>query len=196
MTRTIPAVGLASVLALSACAVAPPSGPSVMALPQAGKSFEAFQQDDYACRGYATQQTGGASAAQAANNSAVGSAVLGTVLGAGVGAALGSVGGAVGAGAAIGGATGLLAGSAIGAGNAQGAGYNVQARYDTAYTQCMYSKGDTVQSAPGGYAGGYYGGYYPSPYYGYGPGYYGPAFYGPAVVVGGGFGGGFHRGRW
>ena len=138
MTRAMSGLGVISVLALSACAVAPPQGPSVMALPAQGKSFEAFQQDDMACRSYATQQTGGASATQAANNSAVGSALLGTALGAGVGAALGSVGGAVGAGAAIGGATGLLAGSAIGAGNAQASGGNVQARYDTAYTQCMY----------------------------------------------------------
>ena len=198
MTRAISALGVVSVLALSACAVAPPQGPSVMALPPQGKPFEVFQQDDAICRGFATQQTGGASAAQAANNTAVGSALLGTALGAGVGAALGSVGGAVGAGAAIGGATGLLAGSAIGAGNAQMAGGSVQARYDTAYTQCMYSKGDTVQGAPGGgYAAGYgypYG-YYPGPYYGY---------YGPAVVVGGGWGfggwgwrrGGWHRGGW
>jgi hypothetical protein len=193
MTRAISAIGVVSVLALSACAVAPPQGPSVMALPPQGKNFDTFQQDDGTCRGYATEQTGGASAAQAANNSAVGSAVVGTVLGAGVGAALGSVGGAVGAGAAIGGATGLLAGSAIGAGNAQAAGGNVQARYDTAYTQCMYSRGNTVQSAPGGYAGGYGGGYggYPAGYY---PGpYYGPGYYGPAVVVGGGWG---WRRRW
>jgi outer membrane lipoprotein SlyB len=156
-----------------------------MALPAQGKPFEVFQQDDVACRGFATQQTGGASSAQAANNSAVGSALLGTALGAGVGAALGSVGGAVGAGAAIGGATGLLAGSAIGANNAQASGANVQARYDTAYTQCMYSKGNSVQSAPSGYAGSYPPGYYP---YAYGPGYYGPA-----VVIGGGFGYGWHR---
>jgi hypothetical protein len=193
MARAISAVGVVSVLALSACAVAPPQGPSVMALPAQGKSFEAFQQDDVSCRGFATQQTGGASAAQAANNSAVGSALLGTALGAGLGAALGSVGGAVGAGAAIGGATGLLAGSAIGAGNAQASGGNVQARYDTAYTQCMYSRGDSVQSAPGaypGYAGGYGPGYYQGPYYG--PGY---GYYGPAVVVGGGWGYGYgwHR---
>ena len=154
MTRAMSGLGVVSVLALSACAVAPPQGPSVMALPAQGKSFEAFQQDDAACRGFATQQTGGASAAQAANNSAVGSAVLGTALGAGLGAALGSVGGAVGAGAAIGGATGLLAGSAIGAGNAQASGGNVQARYDTAYTQCMYSRGNSVQGAPSGYACG------------------------------------------
>jgi hypothetical protein len=78
----------------------------------------------------------------------------------------------------------------------------VQARYDTAYTQCMYSRGDTVQSAPSGYAGGGYagggyanggypGGYYPAPYYG-------PGYYGPAVVVGGswGYGGGWHHRRW
>jgi hypothetical protein len=185
MNRAFPFVGLTAVLALSACAVAPPQGPSVMALPSQGKPLEAFQQDDAACRGFASQQTGGANATQAANNSAVGSAVLGTALGAGVGAALGSVGGAVGAGAAIGGATGLLAGTAIGAGNAQAAGGNIQSRYDTAYTQCMYSKGDSVQSAPGGYAAAGYPGPYP---YAYGPGYYGPA-----VVVGGGWGYGWHR---
>jgi hypothetical protein len=189
MTRAISGLGIVSVLALSACAVAPPQGPSVMALPAQGKSFEAFQQDDMACRGYATQQTGGASAAQAANNSAVGSALLGTALGAGVGAALGSVGGAVGAGAAIGGATGLLAGSAIGAGNAQASGANVQGRYDTAYTQCMYSRGNSVQGAPSGYAAGYGYGYGPvyGPAYYPGP-YYGPGYFGPTVVVGGGWG--------
>ena len=188
MTRSMSALGVVSVLALSACAVAPPQGPNVMALPSQGKSFEAFQQEDGMCRGFASQQTGGASAAAAANNNTVGSAVAGTALGAGVGAALGSVGGAMGAGAAIGGATGLLAGSAIGAGNAQAAGGNLQARYDTAYTQCMYSRGNTVQSAPTGYAGGGYGGYggYPPGYY---PApYYGSGYYGPAVVVGGGWG--------
>lgn len=167
-----------------------------MALPASGKNFQAFQQDDVTCRGYASQQTGGASAAEAATNSGLGSAALGTALGAGVGAALGSVGGAVGAGAAIGGATGLLAGSAIGSNNAQAAGGNLQSRYDTAYTQCMYSRGNSVQSAPSGYAGGYSGypaGYYPGPYYGYGPGYFGPS-----VVIGGGWGwgGGWHHRHW
>ena len=199
MARVISALGIGSVLALSACAVAQPQGPSVMALPAQGKSFAAFQQDDASCRGYAFQQTGGASSARAANDSALGSAAIGTALGAGIGAALGSVGGAVGTGAAIGGAAGLIGGSSVGASNAQVAGGNVQARYDTAYTQCMYSKGNTVESAPSGYAGGYGypgypAGYYPSPYYG-------PGFYGPSVVIGGGFGygGGYHHGwhrRW
>jgi hypothetical protein len=192
MMRAMPALGVVSVLALGACAVSPPQGPTVMALPPQGKNFDAFQQDDATCRGYATQQTGGASASEAANTSAVGSAVVGTALGAGLGAALGSVGGAVGTGAAVGGAAGLLAGSAIGANNAQASGGNIQARYDTAYTQCMYSRGNTVQSAPTGYAGGYGYGYPP----GYYPSYYGPGYYGPAVVVGGGWGwGGWHR-RW
>jgi hypothetical protein len=183
--RSVPFLGLAATLAVSACTVAPPAGPSVMALPAQGKNFEAFQQDDMICRGFANQQTGGQTAAGAANNAAVGSAVLGTALGAGVGAALGSTGGAMGAGAAIGGATGLLAGSAIGAGNAQAAGANAQARYDTAYTQCMYSKGNSVQAPPSGYAYGY-----PSPgYYAYPPGYY----YGPSVYIGSSWGwGGRH----
>ncbi|PPQ26304.1 glycine zipper family protein [Rhodopila globiformis] len=189
MRRVSSAIGLISVLALGACAVQPPQGPSVMALPGKGKSFEAFQADDANCRGYARQQTSGASAAQAANNSAVGSTAIGTVLGAGLGAALGALGGAAGAGAAIGGATGLLAGGAVGAGNAQAAGGSIQARYDTAYTQCMYAKGNPVQSPPGAYAGyPYSGGYVP---YAYGPGYYGPS-----VAVGGGWGYGGGWGGW
>ena len=191
MRSAIKFASLAPVLALGACAVAPPSGPTVMALPGQGKSFEAFQQDDYACRQYAFAQTGGASPAQAATNSAVGSAVVGTALGAAAGAALGSVGGAMGAGAAIGGATGLLAGSAIGSNNAQASAGGLQAHYDTAYTQCMYAHGDSVQPAPGSYAG--YPGY---PAYGYPvPAY--PYAYGPSVSIGIGTGWGWgHHHRW
>jgi hypothetical protein len=199
--RHIPvSIGLLSVLALSACAAVPPTGPSVMALPGQGKSFEAFQQDDSLCRQYATQIIGGESPAVAANNAAIGSAVLGTALGAGVGAALGSLGGAAGTGAAAGAAAGLLAGSAIGAGNTQAATGSLQHRYDTSYAQCMYAKGDSVQApvyagypyrnAPGyvGYAPGWYGG----------PGWYGPGYgygYGPSVVIGGGWGWGWGP-RW
>lgn len=192
-SRSSALLGCVPVLMLSACAVAPPSGPSVMALPPQGKPFEVFQQDDMLCRQYASGQNGGQTAVGAANNAAVGSAVLGTALGAGVGAALGSVGGAMGAGAAVGGATGLLAGSAIGANNAQAAGAGTQARYDTSYTQCMYSRGNSVQSAPSGYAYGYPPGYAAYPYP---PGYaYGPVYFGPSVMIGGGWGWG-HRHRW
>lgn len=196
MRRISCLIALAGPLALGACVVAPPAGPSVMALPGKDKSFEAFQQDDGFCRQYAWQQNGGVQPADAATQSAVGSAVVGTVLGAAAGAALGSVSGQMGAGAAIGGATGLLVGSAAGASNAQLSAGELQRRYDMIYTQCMYSKGDSVQSQPayGGYpAQGPYGAYpYPGPYYP-APGYY----YGPGVVINGGWGwgwGGWHHG--
>ena len=153
MRRIISFAALAAPIALGACVVAPPAGPTVMAMPGQGKSFEAFQQDDGTCRGWASQQTGGVQPA-GRQQRAVGSALLGTALGAGVGAAIGSVAGAVGAGAAIGGATGLLAGSAIGADNAQASGGDVQYRYDAAYSQCMSAKGNSVQAPQAGYAGG------------------------------------------
>src|ERR1700730_2582667 len=104
MWRTRLTIGAVSVLALSACAVAPPSGPRVMALPGAGKDFGTFQQEDAVCRQFAYNQSGGPVGAQAATNSAVGTAVAGTAVGAGLGAALGSLSGQMGAGAAIGGA--------------------------------------------------------------------------------------------
>jgi hypothetical protein len=191
MRRAALPLSLAATLSLGACAVPPPAGPSVMALPGQGKNFEAFQQDDAACRQYAMQQTGGASPEAAATQSGVGSAIVGTALGAAAGAAIGSLGGAAGAGAAIGGATGLLAGSAIGANNAAAAYGGVQQLYDVSYTQCMYAHGDTVQAPPSGYASYPYPAYpYPYPAYPYAyPGYYGPAFYGPSVAIG--FGGGF-----
>ena len=51
MRRLSPAIALV----LSACASAP-TGPSVMVLPGAGKSFEQFHADDSLCRQWATQQ--------------------------------------------------------------------------------------------------------------------------------------------
>ena len=181
-------IGVASLLALSACAVPPPSGPRVMALPGAGKDFAAFQQEDAMCREFASGQSGGAAGAQAATNNAVGTAVAGTVIGAGLGAAIGSLGGQVGTGAAIGASAGALLGGSAGANGAAYSAADLQQRYDASYTQCMYAHGDTVQSPPGGYraAGGYP---YPYPYYG-------PAVIGaPAIVIGGGWGWG-GRGYW
>ena len=135
-------------LVATACAVPPPAGPSVMALPGQGKNFEAFQQDDVACRQYAWQQTGGAAPGAAASQSAVGSAVVGTALGAAAGAAIGAASGAAGAGAAIGAGAGLLAGSAVGANNAAATYGGVQQLYDISYTQCMTAQGNTVQAPP------------------------------------------------
>ena len=107
MNRVVILLAPGIALALDACVVPPPPGPSVMALPGQGKNFEAFQQDDVFCRQYAWQQTGGASPGAAASQSAVGSAVVGTALGAATGAAIGAASGAAGAGAAIGAGAGL-----------------------------------------------------------------------------------------
>jgi hypothetical protein len=189
MSRVWMTIGMVSALALSACAVAPPSGPGVMALPGPGKDFATFQQEDAMCRQFASDQSGGTASAQAATNNAVGSAVVGTVVGAGVGAALGSLSGQMGAGAAIGGAAGALVGGSAGASGAQLSAAGLQQRYDTSYTQCMYAHGDSVQSPPGGYRSSAAGAYpYPYPYYG--AGYFG----GPAVVIGGGWG--WRHGYW
>jgi hypothetical protein len=50
---------------LSACATNMPSGPSVLVLPGAGKSFDQFRAEDFNCRHYAFTQIGGATPSQA-----------------------------------------------------------------------------------------------------------------------------------
>ena len=129
---------LITLLLLSACASVP-NGPSAMALPGTGKSFDQFRSDDASCRQFAYEQVGGTTANQAANNSFAQSAVVGTALGAAAGAVAGG-----GEGAGVGAAVGLLAGSAVGAGQANMSSYEVQRRYDNAYIQCMYAKGHQV----------------------------------------------------
>ena len=136
------------VLLLDGCAVEPPQGPETPVMPGPNKSLSQFQEDDAVCRQYASQQTGGVTASQAANHSAVGSAAVGTVLGAAAGALLGSASGNAGTGAAIGAGAGLLGGSAIGAGNAQESAEHLQHRYDVAYQQCMATRGNQVSEPP------------------------------------------------
>ena len=94
-------VVLAGAVMLSGCVVAPPSGPSVMALPGQGKSYDAFRQEDGYCRQTAAQDSGAAQTSANAQNNAVGSAVVGTALGAAAGALIGAAAGNAGAGAAI-----------------------------------------------------------------------------------------------
>ena len=165
-------------LALGACAVQPPTGPSVMALPAKGKSLADFQQDDAACQQYASASIGHGSPAQAANDSAVGSAVLGTAAGAAAGALIGAAAGNPGVGAAIGAGSGLLIGSAAGSANAQLSAGAMQQRYDMHYLQCMSAKGESVPMTGGGqpYPSGYgSGAYAPYPY----PAYYYRPYYRP-----------------
>jgi hypothetical protein len=134
---------LVMVLSLAACATMP-SGPSVMSLPGTGKSFEQFRIDDAVCRQFAYEQVGGVTGQQAGQDAAVKSAVVGTLLGAAAGAAIGSASGDMGAGAAIGAGSGLLFGSATGTSYASVSYYEAQRRYDHAYLQCMYAKGNRI----------------------------------------------------
>ncbi len=127
---------------LSGCATVP-TGPSIMVLPGTGKSFEAFQADNAVCRQWASQQTG-AESKNTANETLASGAALGTLAGAGLGAAIGSASGAAGTGAAIGAGSGLILGTGAAAGPAQSAGQEVQRRYDNAYQQCMYAKGNQI----------------------------------------------------
>jgi hypothetical protein len=126
------------ILAVTGC-VSLPNGPEVMVLPGSGLSFEQFRNDDAVCRQFSSYQVGGTTANQAGVNSGVTSAVVGTALGAAAGAALGG-----GQGAAIGAGAGLVGGSLVGTSAASGSMYEVQQRYDVAYTQCMYAKGHQV----------------------------------------------------
>ncbi len=129
-------------LALGGCATMP-AGPSVMVLPPQGKPFEVFQAEDAACRQWAAQQIG-ISPQETVNQNTAAGAVLGTAIGAGLGAAIGAATGNVGAGAAIGAGSGLLVGSASGANAGYYAGWQAQRRYDIAYQQCMYAKGNLI----------------------------------------------------
>jgi uncharacterized protein YcfJ len=193
---------LGSLYAVTACAVQQPQGPTVMALPKQGTSLAVFQQQDQQCRNYAAGTIGYVQPGQAGTHAAVSGAALGTLAGAAVGSAIGAAAGNAGAGAAIGAATGLVGGTAVGANNAAASEYDLQTRYNVAYTQCMYFLDNTVQSPPAGY--GYYGyaayGYpwYGYPWYGY-PWWGWPAFAGGVFVFGGGrfhhhFHDGFHEG--
>jgi len=134
---------LAVAVSLASCATIP-TGPSVMVLPGDNKNFEEFRNDEAVCRQYALEQIGGVSGQRAAESSAVTSAVVGTAVGAVAGAAIGSASGNMGSGAAIGGGTGLLFGSAAGSSYASGSYYDTQRRYDHAYLQCMYAKGNQI----------------------------------------------------
>src|SRR5499425_251644 len=137
---------LVSVLLLLAGCATVPTGPSVMVLPGSGRSFEQFQGDDGVCRQWALQQTGTTPNETGAINTMTG-ATVGTVVGAALGAAIGAAAGGPALGAAIGAATGLFGGTAVGAGNAYGSGLSVQSRYDIAYMQCMYAKGNQIPVA-------------------------------------------------
>ncbi|MGO9611494.1 MAG: YMGG-like glycine zipper-containing protein [Dissulfurispiraceae bacterium] len=133
---------LLALLVLGGCATLP-TGPSVMVLPPPNKPFEQFQAEDAICRRWAEQQIGQSPQETANQNTAAG-AVAGTAIGAGLGAAIGAASGNAGIGAAIGAGSGLLIGSSAGYNAGQVSGWQAQRRYDIAYQQCMYTKGNQI----------------------------------------------------
>jgi hypothetical protein len=133
------AVLLAGVLvALGACTTLP-SGPGVLVLPGTGKSFDEFKANEFECRQYASAQVGGTSPNDVAADNAVRNAAVGTAVGALAGAVIGGR-----QGAGVGAGTGLVVGAAAGSGTGEYSGRALQQRYDFAYLQCMYARGNRV----------------------------------------------------
>ncbi len=118
-----------------------------LVLPGPDKSFEQFQIDDAECRQWAAQRTG-QQPQDAARDKTIQSLILGTFLGGGLGAVIGAASGDAGVGAAIGAGSGLLLGTVSGAEAGRQTGYEVQYRYDIAYQQCMYAKGNQIPGVP------------------------------------------------
>ena len=140
--------GVASLAILAACADRPFT-PSVAVMPAPNKPFDVFQEDDAVCRSFASNSIGGNRGGEQGDSTAQGAAI-GTLGGAAAGAAIGSASGQMGAGAAVGAGLGLLTGAAIGSGSGGADRYHLQRKYDLAYEQCMYSRGNQI---PGyGYA--------------------------------------------
>jgi uncharacterized protein YcfJ len=129
--------------ALLAACVQMPVGPTVAAMPAPGKPFEIFVQDDQLCRNWAASSSRGG---REPGDQLVASTVTGAVIGAAAGALAGDHHGA-GTGAAI----GTVAGASFGSGQSTTSAWSAQRRYDIAYQQCMYAKGNVIP------------GYYPYP---------------------------------
>ena len=134
----ISALAVATILMVG-CATTP-VGPSLTVMPAPGKPFDVFKNDDKECRDYAQNSLNTTADEIAAKNTAK-TAIVGAALGAVAGAvANGGSSKNVGTGAAV----GLLGGAAMGATGGNDASKEVQRRYDIAYQQCMYSKGNQV----------------------------------------------------
>ncbi|MEO6974121.1 MAG: glycine zipper family protein [Rhodoferax sp.] len=142
-TRKLTFIALSPLLLLAACA-SPPMGPTVQVLPSPNKPFQVFQHDQFDCKQYAQSQVAGQ--AEAANQGAVGSAAVGVVLGGLLGAAIGGH-----QGAGVGAGVGAIAGTSAGANSSAYGQGSIQAQYNNAYVQCMYSRGNQVPGAAPAY---------------------------------------------
>jgi len=136
-------VGATLSVMLAGCASIP-TGPSVAVMPGPGKPFDQFQQDNAICRQFAEQQIG-ANPNQVAREQVITGAATGAVIGAASGALMGH--GHEGPTESMAGA-GLIVGSAAGANAATASTMTLQRRYDIAYQQCMYAKGNLIPGYP------------------------------------------------
>lgn len=143
----IAALSAAAVWLLLACAEMP-SGPAVAVMPGPHKPFDVFVQDDQLCRGWASHSIG-VPGHDAAAEQVLKSTAAGAVLGAIAGAAMGGDRG-VGAGAAM----GTVMGATAGVGQSSYTAANAQRRYDVAYQQCMYSRGNFISGSGYGWMPG------------------------------------------
>jgi len=132
-------LGAALGVTLVGCASIP-TGPSVAVMPGPGKPFDQFNADNAICKDFARQQIG-VDPNEVAREQVVTGAAAGAVLGAASGALMGH-GHDSPAGPMAG--AGLIVGSAAGANAADQSAMTLQRRYDIAYQQCMYAKGNQV----------------------------------------------------
>ncbi len=118
-------------LILGACAVAAPTGPTVLVVPPEGKGLGQFQQEDGACQAYALQQIGYRPQPQKANDVAVAGAPIGSA-----------------AAAAPGVAAGVGTGPAADTNDDSTSATGLQQRYDIADVECMAAHGNQLQRFP------------------------------------------------
>ena len=139
MKRVSIVTGLLVAALVSGCATEP-MGPTARVLPAQGKPFEVFAGDQATCKQFAESEVGGG--ATMSNLKQFGAAALSTALGGGLGAAVHHA-----RGAEIGGALGAVTGAMLGSSGSAQDQRGLQGRYDLAYTQCMYARGNQVAGA-------------------------------------------------
>jgi len=144
MFRTPNTTILLAAVLLSGCA-SQPMGPTARVMPASGKPFEVFAQDQATCKQFADNEVSGG--ATMANLKEFGTAAITTGLGAGLGAAVRGE-----RGAEVGGSIGAIGGGALAAHGSARDQNSLQGRYDLAYTQCMYARGNQVGGTRAGAA--------------------------------------------
>ncbi len=119
------------------CSSPTPTGPKIAVMPSPAKPFDVFIAEDKLCREFAMQSIG--KSPGSATGHAAGTVVAGTAIGTAAGAIMGGR-----QGAATGAGLGLIMGTVGGISRADYEGNEIQWSYDTAYSQCMYAKGNQV----------------------------------------------------